>query len=239
MDEGLLEAVGVSAYNFKSGRTATFVQSHRKIHWERTRRYSVSGPITPDHVMASCSIPILFPSHQVDEDFYGDGSFRNMAQLSPIIQMGAQRVLIFGVRGPNEIIGASTTVEPGIAQLSGMILNALFFDSLIIDMERVRRINDIVSAISAKSDVVTERSDYSVIDFKVMHPSRDLSQIAASKSVDGFPKSISFLLAGLGSRQETAELASYILFDKVFTRDLIDLGYNDTISQKSDLIAWF
>jgi NTE family protein len=238
MDLGLIDAVGVSAYNYHDNRTVTFVQSNESVSWQRTRRYSVNGPLRPEHVMASCSIPVLFPAYKVDDVYFGDGSFRNMAQLSPVIQMGAEKILVLGVRGPSEITGTAATGEPGVALLSGMILNALFFDSLIMDIERLRRINDIVKTVTNAKDIVTDKSNYTVVDFKILHPSLDLSSIAASKSVEGFPKTIEFLLAGLGSRKETAELASYILFDTVFTRDLIDLGYKDTIAQKNDILAF-
>jgi NTE family protein len=46
------------------------------------------------------------------------------------------------------------------------------------------------------------------------------------------------MLGGLGSPGETAELASYILFEPRFCQALIDLGYKDVKDQKAELITW-
>lgn len=235
---GYLGAASVSAYSYRDNKTVTFIHTNEQIEWQKTRRYSKNIKLHPDHVMASCAIPVLFPAHPINGEYFGDGAFRSITPLSPLIIKGANKILLIGVRGKDEVIGKrAETVIPSIAKMSGVILNALFFDTIEVDVERIGRVNEILEAVHG--DVVTERSDYSKIDIKVIRPSEDVSRIAEEKSRAGLPKTVEYLMGGLGSKQETAELASYILFEPAFTTYLIDLGYNDVMEKKSELIDWF
>src|SRR5205823_1189159 len=121
------------------------------------------------------------------------------------------------VRGPDEFSEKTYIQEPGIAKIAGVILNALFFDTIDIDLERVNHLNEFIAAVHR--DIKTARSDYTLIDFKMIRPSRDVSRMAAQKTRT-FPKILEFLMGGLGSLEESAELASYILFVPEFTKDL-------------------
>ncbi|MEK6554024.1 MAG: hypothetical protein AABZ31_02190, partial [Bdellovibrionota bacterium] len=88
-----------------------------------------------------------------------------------------------------------------------------------------------------KRDIVTKRSDYSAIHFHVIRPSRDVSKIAEEK-FQYFPKMLKFMIGGLGPRTESAELASYILFVTEFTKEMVNLGYDDVIRSKAEIIKW-
>lgn len=233
---GLLKGLACSAYSYRDNQTVTFLQTHRDTEWHKTRRYSRKTKIQAEHVVASCSIPILFPAVNVSNEFFADGGFRNTSPISPLIHMGAKKILMIGVRGPDEFSDKTYIQEPGVAKIAGVILNALFFDTIEIDLERVNHLNEIIEAVQ-KEDIETSRSEYTKIDYKVITPSRDISRLASTKT-KSIPKMIEFLVGGLGSMTESAELASYLLFSPEFTRELIDLGHKDTMVRKDELIDW-
>lgn len=233
--EGKLQGLACSAFSFSDNCTVTFLQTREDFSWNRHKRVSKKTSIELKHIMASCAIPILFPSVKIEDKFFADGSFRSLSPISPLIHMGAKKIMVIGVRGRDEFSEKRSATEPGIAKMAGAILNSLFFDTLEIDLERVRHINELLTA--TKKELVTARSDYSLIDYLVIRPSRDVSRMAIDRA-KYFPKLIRFLLGGLGPLEESAELASYILFVSEFTKDLIELGYNDTIKQKQSLVKW-
>ncbi len=236
LESGILKSLACSAYSYRDNQTVTFLQTREKIEWHKTKRYSKNVKINAEHVMASCAIPLLFPSIPIANEYFADGGFRNTTPISPIIHMGAKKILVISVRGPDEFSDKTYIQEPGIAKIAGVILNALFFDTIEIDLERVSHMNEIVTALHR--DIKTSRSDYTAIDFRMIRPSRDVSRMAAQKTKK-FPKLLEFLMGGLGSVDESAELASYILFVPEFTKDLIDLGYHDVLNQKTELLQWF
>jgi NTE family protein len=233
--EGYIKALACSAYSYRDARTITFLQTDLDAGWEKPKRASSKTVIDSRHVMASCAIPILFPSISIDGEYFADGSFRDTAPVSPMVHLGAKKILVVGVQGPNELLGRIDIGDPGVARIAGTILNALFFDTLAIDLERMNHMNEIVRAL--KKDVTTERSDYSLIDLKIIQPSRDISAIAYEK-IRALPKTVEYLMAGLGSREDTATLASYILFDSSFTNQLIELGYKDLKAQRQSIVDW-
>ena len=126
----------------------SFFEGHEAIpDWNRAQRYGKRTPLELDHLMASLGIPFLFPPVQVDDEFYGDGAMRQTAPLSPCIHLGADRILIIGVRqanaGPRLVLG-DTSPTPG--QLFGYMLDTLFTDQIAADCEQLARVNDLVRA---------------------------------------------------------------------------------------------
>lgn len=233
--EKRLKGLACSAYSFSDNKTVTFLQTNEDYSWQRHRRCSQKVDIRLDHILASCAIPILFPAVKVADQYYADGGFRSLSPISPLIHMGAKKILVIGVRGRDELSEKRSVAEPGIAKMAGAILNALFFDTIEVDLERIRHINELLLA--TQKELITERSNYSIVDYMVFRPSRDVSRMALER-VKYFPKLIKFLLSGLGSYEQSAELASYILFVSEFTKDLIDLGYNDVLKQKDTFLKW-
>ena len=111
---GALNALGISAYSYTDNRTITFLQTHKDILWDKPRRSSRKIDIQKEHVMASCAIPLLFPAIPVKDEYFGDGGFRNMSPISPVIHMGSKKILVIGVRGQDEFSERFYHIEPAL-----------------------------------------------------------------------------------------------------------------------------
>ena len=81
----------------------------RPPRWRSSRQPTISLPwlraqsagatlLRLDHLMASLGVPFLFPPVQLGDEYYGDGAQRQLWPLSPAIHLGADRLLVIGVR---------------------------------------------------------------------------------------------------------------------------------------------
>lgn len=236
IDEGIIRGVGISALDFHSSSTVTFVQGVMEIElWARVRRQAVRSQINVDHVMASSAIPVLFPAIAVDSRYYGDGSIRNFSPCAPAIYMGAERLLAIGVRRQQEACYTSHEVAPAeapsVARVASVLLHALMSDGLEFDIERIERINLAISKISH-----ADRRHLAVkpIEALWISPSKDFSEIAAQHAQE-LPRMIRYLLRGLGGLEESAELSSFLLFEKEYVKTLMEIGYEDGRDARDEL----
>lgn len=62
LERGSLSALAITASGYTSGEHLTFYQAHTPIEpWHRYLRLAIPTPIGIDHLMASSSIPFVFP----------------------------------------------------------------------------------------------------------------------------------------------------------------------------------
>lgn len=227
---GKIQSLALTAMNYSNSHSMTFVQSHQPSEmWDRSRRRSVQSAIGPEHVMASGAIPLFFPPVAIGDDHFGDGCLRNTAPLSPAIHLGADRLLVIGVRRPDHLAPPVTAhVEPSLARVAGVVLNALLMDAIEFDMERLARINSTV-------DLIPQATRTSMhlrkIEYLWIRPSEDIGKLAGSL-FNKLPNIIRYMVGGLGSRKEASELTSYLLFDPDFCGELVKLGRQDAFANR-------
>jgi len=235
IDGGALQAVCITASSYSSGRSVSFFQGVPGFEeWTRARRDGVAARLNLDHLMASAAIPIVFPAVGIGGEYFGDGSMRQTAPTSPALHLGADRILVIGVR--RESIDAGEVEDhdyPGVGQIAGYILDTLFLNSLSADIERLERINRTLEQVHDPESTPLRR-----VDTLVVSPSRDLAGIA-EPLYDLFPVSIRYLLAVLGARRGRGRrLMSYLLFERPFCRALVDLGYGDAMDRRDEIRAF-
>lgn len=231
----IIEAVAVTATDYSTSVGVSFVQggSHLK-PWRSANRISSFGELTIDHIMASSAIPLFFPPAQVQGRFYGDGCLRNTAPLSPAVHLGAEKLFVIGVRRTRDIdLATAPVLMPSLGRVLSVLINAIFMDAVEVDIERLRIINQTVAQLK-QAGVPTP---FRPIEALYIHPSEGLSDIAQARE-DDLPKVIRFLMAGLGTPEEAAEILSYLLFEPGYCGALVDLGYRDTQARKSEIEAF-
>lgn len=232
IDKGILNSLSISATDYSTSIGVTFFMGTPELKdWKRVQRLGIRENINIDHVMASASIPIFFPPWPIGKRHYGDGCLRNTAPLSPARKIGARKIIVIGVRKYNmEDLGDHTIVNPTLGRVLSVIINALFMDAIETDIERMRTMNEAMR-------LASPGEEFRNIDIFHIHPSQPPSDLAETR-LEGLPPLLRFLISGLGSAHESAEILSYLTFDPIYLSALVDLGYKDCMKQKENLIQF-
>lgn len=241
---GRLRGVAVTATNYFTGTAISFFDAAPEIRpWVRSTRLGRRATLQHNHVLASAAIPIFFAPVQIAGAFYGDGCVRMNAPTSPAIHLGAERVLAIGIRyfrTHDQTVLLNDGLQGdrlAVADIVGVLLNAVFLDSLDADLELLQRINLTVA------HVPDERRQHLPDQLRplpalALRPSQDLGRLA-SDQYDQFPAMLRYLLRGLGATGDRGwDLLSYLAFEPVYTLRLLELGYRDTLARRDEVSAF-
>jgi len=240
IDSGALYAASVTASGYTTGQSVSFFQGRSGLEgWERNQRIGAAVSLKLDYLLASSALPFIFPAVKVHREYFGDGSVRQIAPISPALHLGADRVLAVGTgrQSPDQARARSNTY-PSLAQAAGHALNSIFLDGLSVDIERLERINRTVSLVPADT-LAAAGVALRPVKILFITPSQPIERIAA-RFVHELPRSVRFILRPTGALNRSgSSLASYLLFEEPFCRALIDLGYQDTASREKEVQEFF
>lgn len=231
IESKLLSSVALSATNYYSGASVVFFDGEKDIKgWAKPERFSIKEEITIDHVMASSAIPLFFPPAKIKDSYYGDGCIRQNTPLSPSINLGASKIIAIGIKDRRQV---KSTVEmtlqsnppPQLSQIYGIMMDAIFLDSMDADLERVEKMNILVK-------IMGDRSPQRYIPTLSLTPSKDLGAMTA-KLNEKMPMFLRYFLKSVGiTGKYGLDLLSYLAFDSSYTKEVVELGYEDTMKRK-------
>ena len=236
LEQDRLKAFSVATTNYATGQTVTWVQGREAVLWERPNRLSTNTTITLDHVMASASLPLLFPAVRIGEAWYGDGGVRLSAPLAPSIHLGADRILVLSTRysrSREEADRPAVEGYPPPAQIISILMNSMFLDVLDQDAWALRRFNQLIEQLPQK-----KRFGMRPIQLMQLRPSVDLGRLARDYEAT-LPATFRFLERGLGTTEtESPDWLSMLLFEPDYISRLAEIGYNDARRQHEDIEAF-
>ena len=266
LERGDLWALAVTATEIATGRSVVFVDTKNGTVPSWANDPFVVGRaarIGPPHALASAAIPMIFPAVRIDRAFYCDGGLRLNTPLSPALRLGADRVLVIGLRHPRTAAEEDRLAhrrEESIGRptyLLGKALNALLLDRIEYDIDRLRLFNAILeSGVRAYGPAFLERvnepiiaqrnAPYRIVRHCILRPSKDLGTVAAeclahqsrSRGLRDWLSRSVVRYAGHGALGE-ADLLSYLFFDRCYAEHLIELGRHDAEHAAEELVGFF
>jgi NTE family protein len=237
IDAGYLEALAITASGYSSGESVSFFQGVETLpNWQGPHRVGMRSKLTVKHLLASTAIPTLFPAVRINREYFGDGAIRQLSPLSPAIALGADRILAVGVSSnvANRPEKGASPEHPSLTKILSHILNSAFVDTLISDIDSLRRINKLVPFIPAAAAERDEELRLRKICLLDISPSENLSNIA-SEYFDDLPKALKMFVRDSGS----STVLSLLMFEKSFCQRLIKLGYADAMEKEAEILDFF
>lgn len=242
IDSRALEALAITCSGYTSGQSCSFFQGAPHVEgWRRAQRVGIKCAISPAHLLASSAIPFIFPAVKLNREFFGDGSMRQMAPVSPALHLGARRVVVIATAKIKTKLPdrahTKSDAYPTLAEIAGHAMRSIFLDNLALDIELLERLNQTVSLIETQR-LAQAGLALRHVDVLVITPSQPLDDLAP-QYVQHLPRPIRFLLRSIGAmRKGGAHLASYLLFEENYCKRLIKLGYEDAMNRQDEIEAF-
>jgi NTE family protein len=239
IDRGLLTDFEVATTCYDSSETISFFKSQfAHPTWRRVRHISCPTEIRCQHILASAALPLFFPSIRIEGLHFGDGGLRLAAPLRASIQFDASSILIIGTHKVNKgkpLADVNRMKLITFGKILGSMLNALFMDKLDRDLELLNKVNETVKNFPPE---VESTSKWKPIQTLYISPSKDLGKIAGQKQRI-LPLLLHYLMTMFGTKEQSGDYLSYLLFEYVYSKDLIEIGYNDAFAKKEQIQEFF
>lgn len=238
--EGHLNTLEIISNCYELNQTISFYAHNNPefTDWNYPRHSSQRVDIKAEHVLASSALPLFFPTIPINGFHYGDGSVGLVSPLRGAIRFEVDKIMILGTRAlPQfaEVDNLRNHDDIPFAHILGSMLNGLFLDNLDRDIEMVNRMNEIAMLLSMWKK---RYSPWRPINTLHLRPSQDVASVAQTH-FKSLPVILRYLLNVLGAKNHSGDLLSFLLFEREFTRDLLNLGFQDTIACAKTVTDFF
>lgn len=236
--DNLLQTFEIAAVCYDKAETVSFYQSAQpQAEWHLNRQISRTTDIQCKHVLASSAIPLFFPAIEIDGLHYGDGGLRNMTPLRAALRFGADSILVISTRRV-PTLGLIKTAQKGsitFAKILSNMLDAAFLDNIDHNIDSINNINCNLKKIPP---VCQEKLPWKKIDTLYLHPNTDLGKLADKKRMV-MPFLLRYLMNAFGTKGQSNDLLSFLLFEGDYCKEVIELGYDDAMKQRSQIELFF
>jgi NTE family protein len=230
---GQLSAVALTALNYDTGESVTFVEGKSIQDWERPLRKGVRTRLSVEHIMASAALPLLFAPIRIGNDWYGDGGIRLVAPLSPAVHLGADRLLVISTHyefPPFCKLRKKAAGPPAPAVVLGALYDAVFLDQLDHDALQIERINELLRKLQPQ-----DRRGLREVQTVMIRPSADLGALA-NEYEKNLPRTFRYFMRRFGSKEaEEQDLISTVMFHKDYIDQLLSLGERDAATHADEI----
>jgi NTE family protein len=259
---GHVSALSVSATHASSGRTVVFVERRDPglPPWSSDPTIlPLRAQLRVEHALASAALPIVFPPVFLDGRYYIDGGVRQNVPLSPARRLGADALVVINPRHitPAGEVGPVPEPIPSPITLLGKVFNAFLLDRIDNDINRVERINRMLTAGARRygdefiDDLnlamgMPSRASLRPLRTVLIRASQDIGRLCGEFVHSRlFEQRAGLVLTKVlrslaqADTHREADLLSYLLFDGEFARQLIELGRADARARHEELCAFF
>ncbi len=217
---GHLGCLALCATELASGEATIFVHGRgfKEQHFGGIK--VVKQAITPHHVLASASMPLIFPPVLIDGRYYTDGALRFNTPIQPALMLGAKKILAINVashmpQDADQVASARGQEKgPTFGEVLGKVVRALMQDSGIQ--------HSVLTSIEHLADTslltITPSADLGEITGNILRSQRNRVRHSVGRALFHWMDTQSY---------QSADLASYLFFDGLYSQELIDLGFKD------------
>jgi NTE family protein len=235
LERGTLKALALTALNYSTEQTVTWVQAQGFRSWGQPRHRSLPARIRVEHVMASAALPLFFPAVRIGDHWYGDGGIRLSTPLAPALRLGATRILAISPHHePTQEEGDRPKHEgyPPPAQVLSQLMDAIFLDILDEDVRRLKSINRLLAKLPPE-----DRGDLRQVDIRTIRPSEGLGKLARAYE-PRLPASFRYLTRSLGTKEtDTSDFLSFLMFQPDYLQRILEMGEADAETRLEDVRA--
>jgi NTE family protein len=233
---GDLTALALMSLDYSTGQNVRWVQGRYFDVHEGPNRRTEPTRFTVEHVMASSALPFVFPAARIGNSWHGDGGIRLATPFSSALHLGATRIIAMSTGYQRTQAEASTpdvSGYPPAAQILNQLVNAIFIDALNEDAARMERMNELLRKMRPE-----DRDGMKPVDLLVLRPTMDLGKLAGDYE-QYLPRKLKMLVRVLGGNEtDSSDLVSMLMFERPYTRALIDAGEADVEARITEIRAF-